>query len=344
MKFVTYREWKQLPECANILFARCEQDSLFFSRVWLESLTSHALNAHQSILLACVVKDENFLAILPLMQHPQGNLSSLSNHYTTLYSLLISDNGQQDAILACLANGLSQMPVQLIQFEPIDANDDIMIRLCELMGSCGFQSYPYFRFYNWIHPANGQSFDEYMDERPAILRNTIRRKQRKLKREHDYAIQLFKYADIEQALLDYCAIYKASWKANEFYAAFTPSLVKSLSQLGWLRLGILYIKEQPVAAQIWFVLHGKANIYRLVYDMKWKKYSPGSILTQYLIRYVIDIDKVSEIDFLTGNEHYKQDWMTVRRERLGVRFVKQSEQQNRFSRTIRFAKKLLSHS
>ncbi len=342
MKFVFYSQWKQLPESANTLFAEGEQYSLFFSRIWLENLTAHALVEHQSILMACVVEDESFLAILPMMKRPQGSLSSLSNNFTTLYSLLISVNGEQDTILTCMADGLSQMPFQPIRFEPIDTNDGNMIRLRQLMESCGFQSYPYFRFYNWMHPLNGQSFDEYMAERPANLRNTIRRKQRKLEREYDYDIRLYKDAGIDQALVDYDAIYRASWKANEFFSDFTPGLVKCLSRLGWLRLAILYINEQPVAAQIWFVVHGKANIYRLAYNEDWKMYSPGSILTQYLMRYVIDTDKVSEIDFLTGNERYKQDWMTVRKERLGILFVKQPVQKNRFSRTIQSLKKLLA--
>jgi hypothetical protein len=40
------------------------------------------------------------------------------------------------------------------------------------------------------------------------------------------------------------------------------------------------------------------------------------------MQYVIDIDKVEEIDFLTGNEVYKQDWMSVRRQRWRLLFVK----------------------
>ena len=47
----------------------------------------------------------------------------------------------------------------------------------------------------------------------------------------------------------------------------------------------------------------------------WKQYSPGSILTRFLMEYVIDTDKVDEIDFLTGNERYKQDWMSQRKAR-----------------------------
>ena len=348
MRFVLYSQWSQLPESANILFAQGEQESLFFSRIWLENLTAHALTENQSILLACAVENESFLAILPMMICAEGSLSTLSNNFTSLYSLLISNNNK-DAILACLANGLSQMPTQPILFEPIDTNDGNIIRLRQLMESCGFQSHSYFRFYNWVHPLKGQSFDQYMAERPPNLRNTIRRKQRKLEREYGYDIRLYKNTGIDQSLInkalaDYNAIYKTSWKTKEFFPDFTPALVKSLSKLGWLRLAILYINEQPIAAQIWLVVHGKANIYRLVFNEKWKSYSPGSILTQYLMRYVIDTDKVIEIDFLTGNERYKQDWMTVRRERLGIRFAKPPKQKNNFNRTIQFLKKQLSHN
>ena len=344
MEFFCFSQWEQLPESANTLFAMGEQDSIFHSRVWFENLTAHALAEHQSMLLACVMEDESILAILPMMHRPQHSLSSLSNNFTTLFSLLMVNNGQQEAILTCLANGLSQLPVQSIRFEPIEKNDGNMIKLRQFMESCGFQGQYYFRFYNWIYPLNGQSFDEYMAERPAILRSTIRRKRRKLEREHEYEIRLYKDADIDQALIDYGAVYRASWKANELCYEFTPGLVKSLTRLGWSRIAILYINEQPAAAQIWFLVHGKASIYRLAYDEAWKPYSPGSILTQYLMRYVIDTEKVSEIDFLTGNEPYKQDWMSVQRERIGVFLVKKPAQKNRLDRTIQSVKKLLTRN
>ena len=37
------------------------------------------------------------------------------------------------------------------------------------------------------------------------------------------------------------------------------------------------------AAQLWFFVQGKASIFRLAYDEEWKRYSPGSILTAYLM-------------------------------------------------------------
>ncbi len=350
MRFVIYSQWKQLPESADTLISEAEQDSFFNSRIWLENLTAHALTEQESVLLACVLEDEHVLAILPLLKHAQNGLSALSNRYTTSYSLLISKCDQQDEALRCLADGLAdsleQSLHQALHLEPIDIENDNLIRFRDFMESNGFQCYPYFRFYNWIHPVKDQSFDQYMAERPTNLRNTIMRKQRKLEREHGYDIKLYKDVDTDQSLLnqalaDYHTIYYTSWKTSELFSDFTPELVKKMLQRGWLRFAILYVNDQPIAAQIWFVLYSKANIYRLVYDPDWKHYSPGSILTKYLMQYVISTDGVAEIDFLTGNEGYKQDWMTVRKERSGMRFAKHPAKINKLFQIWRLVKKIL---
>ena len=43
-----------------------------------------------------------------------------------------------------------------------------------------------------------------------------------------------------------------------------------------------------------------------------------------MMEYVIDTDRVEEIDFLTGNDAYKQDWMSERRERFLLCCVKKT--------------------
>jgi hypothetical protein len=338
MKFVTYNQWKQLPTSADQLFREAEKQSFSLSRSWLENISEHALAEGYSTALFCVVANDRFLAILPMMHTPQGSLCSLTSCFTSLYSILVTEVAPRDAIFACLAEGLVRLKAQPIQLDPIDMTDENMIHLQAAMQSCGFQGYPYFRFYNWSHPVNGQSFNEYMATRPANLRNTIKRKQRKIEREHDIAFCLYTDTNIDQALHDYQVVYQASWKANEFFNEFTPALVGQFSKLGWLRLAILSADKQAIAAQIWFVVNGKASIYRLAHDKKWNQYSPGSLLTQYLMREVIDQDKVYEIDFLTGNERYKQDWMTIHRKRFGIRYAKPSL--NKFQQTIQFFKEL----
>jgi hypothetical protein len=155
-----------------------------------------------------------------------------------------------------------------------------------------------------------------MGARPSRVRNTVDRKMRKLKRDHGYNIRLFTNKNLQQGIVDYHSVYTASWKAEEQYVDFIEGLAEQLSRHGWLRLAVLYIGDVPAAAQFWFVANGKASIFKLVYDQFWKKYSPGTILTAYLIRRVIKVDQVEEIDFLTGNDAYKQEWMSQRRERF----------------------------
>jgi CelD/BcsL family acetyltransferase involved in cellulose biosynthesis len=141
-------------------------------------------------------------------------------------------------------------------------------------------------------------------------------------------------------MVDYHAVYNASWKANEQYAGFLNGMVTALSRPGWSRLAVLYVQDQPIAAQLWFVLGGKASIFRLSYDQAWRNYSPGSILTSFLMEYVIDTDKVDEIDFLTGNEAYKQDWMSDRRERFALSCVKPATPTGRYARFFELLQRL----
>lgn len=320
MEFVCYHDWTQLPESADALFARGARNSLFFSRPWFENLARTALEAEQRILLACVVDQDQALAILPLKYRPGESGYALStSHYTSLFSVMIGED-RRDAIATCLAHGLRQLPFPSFCLEPVDEDDPNLRALRQAMATAGFVCYRSFRFYNWIHRLEGQTFAEYLANRPAKLRNSIARKQRKLQREHGYEIRICNEEDYPQGLADYQAIYQASWKAREPYVDFLPGLAREMSRLGCLRLAILKIAGQPAAGQLWLVAHGKAHIFRLAHDQAWKSYSPGSILTLYLMRHVMEIDQVTEIDFLTGNEAYKQDWMSERRERWGLRW------------------------
>lgn len=323
MKFVCYRQWRQLPPGIDDLFEQGARTSLFISQHWLETLYFNAFD-NQNLLLASVVDEDRVLALLPLITHENGHWQSLSHRYTSFYSPLLATECQTD-VLACLAEGLSQLAFRSLRLEPFAEDDSNTQQLIKAMETAGFEHKRHFRFYNWILRTGGQPFDAYMQGRPTRLRNTIARKQRKLERDHGYEIKMFRGNEVKKALSDYHSAYSASWKAYEQYGELFDALATKLSVPDWTRLAVLYAAQKPAAAQLWFVVHGKASIFRLAYDEDWKQYSPGSILTAYLMRYVIDTDEVEEIDFLNGNEAYKQDWMTERRERFGVVFFKPAE-------------------
>jgi frataxin-like iron-binding protein CyaY len=333
MEFACYAGLNELPAGVDRLFARAERESIFFSRPWFENLLVNSQEKGRTILLACVLNGDQVVALLPLSQQDGDHCHPLKHLYTSLYSLLLHED-RQEQILTCLIEGLRALPIRSLQLEPI-AEDDVNLQLLQqMMESSGFTCHRYFHFYNWIHRTHGESFSDYMTARPSRVRNTVKRKQRKLEREQGYRIQLYTDSDLDQALADYRSVYNASWKANEVFEPFVEGLARRLAQAGWLRLAILYINEQPAAAQFWFVAHGKASIFKLAYDEAWKHYSPGSILIAYLMQHVIDIDKVDEIDFLTGNDAYKQDWMSERRQRWRLSCIDTTPEKNRLANPL----------
>lgn len=343
MNFIYYTDWHQLPQSANILFEQAEKGSLFFSRAWFDNLTAALLDDDGSMLLACVVAGDKVQAILPLVKTEGNSWCSLKHRYTTHYSLLLAQEDQRQ-VLTCMAEGLMRLPLKALLLEPVADNDSRLNNFQQSLETAGFSCERIFRFYNWIYQVQGQSSADYMAARPARLRNTICRKQRKLEREHGYQIRLFSGEEVPRRMSDYYAVYKASWKVNEQYIDFLDGMVAGFSSRGWSRLGVLYVEQQPVAAQLWFVAHGKASIFRLVYDKVWKAYSPGTILTAFLMEHVIDSCKVEEIDFLTGNDAYKQDWMSNRRQRFALSCVKNTKPTGRYQWLIESLKRVLKKS
>jgi len=333
VKFVCFTDWAQLPESANALFEQAEKDSIFCSRPWFECMTANALDDNHTLVLACVVSEDKVLAMLPLTRCPGVKTwYSLRHGFTPLYSLLVVDDAQEQ-ILSCLAQGLSELPINGLLLEPVADDESELNGLEKCLTAAGFSCERRFRHYNWIYRTNGQSYAAYMAARPAHLRNTIARKKRKLEREHGFEIRLFAGEDALPRMPEYYAVYHASWKQNETRnAAFQDCFIEKFSRAGWSRLAILYIEGQPVAAQLWFVHNHKANIFRLAYDKAWRQYSTGSILTSFLMEYVIDTDRVNEIDFLTGNDAYKQDWMSERRERFLLGCIIKSKPASKYAR------------
>lgn len=329
MNFICYHDWKVLPNNSGLLFETAEKDSVFCSRQWFENLTDHITNQKQQLLLACVTEDNStdtkVLTILPLLTNENKEWTSFCHTYSSLYSILLSSDlnkPKQQQVLKCLSLGLKQLSFEYLSLAPIAKNDFKIQALQDAMTDNGFLVTPQFHSYNWFHQTNKQSYLEYMAERPSNVSNTIKRKQRKLKREHQIEIQLHRKDDLSQAIKDYHTLYENSWKANEQYITLVEDFVFEVTKSGWPRLAILSIDGKPVAAHLWFVVKGKASIFRLVYDENWKQFSPGSVLMSHLISHVMDIDKVTEIDFLNGNDSYKKDWMTERRERSMLVFTK----------------------
>ena len=66
---------------------------------------------------------------------------------------------------------------------------------------------------------------------------------------------------------------------------------------------------KAVAAQFWSTDDGVAYIHKLSHVAGHDALSPGTLLTHALFAQAFDEDQVSRIDFGTGDDGYKRDWM-----------------------------------
>ena len=251
-----------------------------------------------------------------------GHLDSLSNYYAALFAPISTRASPPAAHGAALATWFMKQGAATVRLHPIDPHAQVWLALCRALRGHGFWVDHYFAFGNWHHPCSGQRWHQYLATRPSRLRHSIARAERRLHQSENWRLELLdsrgSIESLRQAVFDFNHVYARSWKKPEPHLTFVPALCELAHQQGWLRLCVLYIGARPVSAQIWLVHHGVASIYKLAYDETCAKLGVGTLVSAALTRHVLDVDQVNEIDFLAGDDAYKAEWMSARRERSGM--------------------------
>lgn len=245
--------------------------------------------------------------------------SALANYYTPLYRPYLAADATPDDV-AALARRVraDHGPLARLMLSPMDPASDGFRLLEAGLHRAGFETYRFFAFGNWVLPADGLNWDGYLATRKGKMRSDIKRMEKRLEQSGAFIRIVRGAADLDQAIADYQHVYARSWKQDEPHAGFIPGLMRVCAERGWLRLGLLHMGKQPIAAQLWIVANRRAEIFKVAYDEDYKDFSPGTVLSARLMRHVLDEDKVREVDFLSGDDAYKRNWMTERRERFGI--------------------------
>jgi len=173
---------------------------------------------------------------------------------------------------------------------------------------------------DWYLDGIDCSGDEYLNRLPDKIRKDVSYCKRRLQKMGQYEFRLIRGDERIDYYMDlYYGVYAKSWQEREGIGpSFHRDLAKISAKHHWLRLGFLLLNDYPIASQFWISWKGTAFILKTVYDQDFKKYSPGKILTSEMAKFAIDFDKVKTIDYVQGDEGYKQDWTPKRRERKGV--------------------------
>ena len=293
---------------------------VFLTADWFEHLARHGFEGGvQPYLLGVSDTREPSTFVLPLAADARG-LRSLSNYYSSLYGP-VGQVGTGAAAWQAVARVLRRHAQGgVLDLNPLAHDAGWVDALEQALRASGYWVDRYLCFGNWYLPVQAGGFDAYFATLPSALRHSIERGRRRLQRTgaHTLTIHTALGSALDEAIADFEAVYQRSWKTVEPCPQFMPGLMRMAALQGWLRLGVLRLQGEPVAAQVWLVQGGKANIYKLAYVQGAERFSPGSVLTAALMTHVMDVDQVREVDYLTGDDAYKRDWMSKRRERIGL--------------------------
>jgi CelD/BcsL family acetyltransferase involved in cellulose biosynthesis len=316
-----YRHPDEFPLDVQHLFEQAEKENVEFGAAWYRNLVNKVFANHEGVHIYVLRKNGHPAAALPVLAHKTTrgqSVASLSNYYTSVYALLM-EPGLKAHDLVPLINTVkaTHAPLSTLRFAPMDPASPGYRTLQEALQTSGLETFKFFCFGNWHLRVDGDLAD-YLKTRSGTLRSTIKRMTKKFAADGGTLELLVDSTHLARGLDAFQQVYRAKWKKEEPFPQFIPGLVQTCAERGWLRLGVAWHNGQPIAAQLWIVANGKANIYKVAYNEDFKPYAPGTLLTALLMAHVIEQDRVTEVDFLIGDDPYKKTWMSHRRERWGI--------------------------
>jgi hypothetical protein len=309
------------PADVKHLFTQAEKESIEFGDDWFANLIDTVYSHDSGVQIYVLRKDGKPIAALPLrlVRTRLGTrIEAIGNYYTALFSPIL-DAGVNADELAFLIQDIQKKSGKISswRFAPMALESLHYSMLFEALKTSGNVGFRFFSFGNWYLKVE-TDWGNYLKNRSGAMRSTIKRMTKKLTTDSGSLTLVLLEGDLEKGLAAYQTVYAKSWKVPEPYPNFVPGLIRVCARRGWLRMGIAWMNDQPIAAQIWIVANDKAYIYKLAYDEEFKSFAPGTVLTAMLMEHVIDKDKVTEVDYLVGDDPYKKTWMTQRRERWGI--------------------------
>lgn len=155
-----------------------------------------------------------------------------------------------------------------------------------------------------------RDWDDYLATLETKERHELKRKKRRLLREHpDARIRSTTAETLEADLEVFFEMHRGAEGLKGHFmrpeiATFFGRVARSFMELGWLRLTFLEVGDRALASTFGFELDGALYLYNSAYDIDQKRLSPGLFLVAAQIEAAIE-EGLHTFDFMRGPERYK---------------------------------------
>ncbi len=317
---IAVRTLHRLDELAPAALGLLAGD-VFSTPAWFRAVLAYAMPPDAAPLFLLAEQAGHPLGLLALKRRGRA-IESLTTPYSCAFApcfaVGLSDAQRRD-VGGALARACRAWPVT--RLDALDLADPRVEALVAGARAAGLAVCRFDHFGNWHEAVAGLSWADYLAGRPGSLRSTIGRKTAAATRAGASLMVIRDGAGLDAGIAAYEDIYARSWKQPEPFPRFNAGLMRALAPLGQLRLGLMQVGGEPVAAQIWLVAEGIATVVKLAHDAAFQATSPGTVLTAHMIRHLLEEGYVREIDFGRGDDPYKRDWASARRQRSGLLLV-----------------------
>jgi hypothetical protein len=284
------------------------QSSLFSRLSWFRLIADHCPPPGRLLVTRAQTSEDEWGRTVSWLFLSDNN--GMAESFASWYSLRTEpvqfqpDERETRACMADIARALRGRRIKRVLLPRVEGSTEA---LEEAFRAAGWFVHSEPHVVSWQIDTDMMDFFRYWTRRPSRLRNTAERKAKAAGLD----IRIYRYFS-EAGWADYEAVYAASWKPEEGSPAFLRALAEQEGEAGSLRLGIASKDGLPVAAQLWLVENERATIHKLAYRDDHKELSPGTVLSMAMFRSALDEDRVVRIDYGTGDDGYKKDWMEDR--------------------------------
>lgn len=305
------REYRSLSEVRSLVgdgLSRAHAPCLFDRLDWLESLHRHCFG-RLPVRAFHAEGEVGAQAWMFLVARDARRVAALANWYSFSWNPIFLGNPDREAqrtMLTAIAR-LMKKDVAMADFYPVTLDDGMAPLFMGAFRAAGWIAFRRAYGARYDLELSGRDFAHYWAERPGQLRTTIKRKAHRTPLNIRIADSFS--ADDWHA---YVAIHARSWKEPDPGLPFLRALAEREGAAGALRFGFAELHGKPIATQLWTIDHGRALIHKLAHDRAHDSLSPGTLLGHAMFAHAIDSDGVTRIDYGTGDNSYKADWMERR--------------------------------
>ena len=333
----TYTDVAALPEDCVAILKESGRDNFFLGYDWFRILTETTLEPDARLRIYVVEDAGGTPSLLLMTRTPAGqngsmlhctpgrrSLASLTNYQSDIFAPIVAKHVTDSAPLfeRLTVHIASEEPQwDVVDFNYVDNATPGYEALRAGLRNAGFGVVPYFHCNYPYEDTEGLSFQSYLQRRAEPSRKVIQgyaKKARKLERRRQVRYAVYSEADIETALGDYQRVYGASWKEPEPYPEFVPRLFRAAARAGSLRLGILYLDNEPVATEAAIISGGRAVLIKTAYDEKCRDLSVGSIIMLHMMQHLLDVDRARQITRGAFDAPFKSLWLSQQRQLNGI--------------------------